>query len=89
MFTLIKNGDLEALKKVQESMPADQFLSMRNPQGQTTMMLFAANEGHTDIVEYLLALKADINEVSRVSPNFLTLVAMGNCTFTRGIFQQN
>ena len=87
MFTLIKNGDLEALKKVQESMPADQFLSMRNPQGQTTMMLFAANEGHTDIVEYLMSLKADINEVSRVSAITLTHVARGNCPLTRGVFQ--
>ena len=50
------------------------------------MMLFAANEGHTDIVEYLLGLKADINEVSRVSSIILTLIARGNCTLTRGIF---
>jgi ankyrin repeat protein len=53
------------------------------------MMLFAANEGHTDIVEYLLGLKADINEVSRVSSIILTLIARGNCTLTRCIFQQD
>ena len=52
------------------------------------MMLFAANEGHKDIVEYLLGLKADINEVSRVSYILLTLLARGDCTLTSGVFQQ-
>jgi hypothetical protein len=31
------------------------------------MLLFAANEGHLDIIEYLLKLKVDVNEVTRVS----------------------
>jgi len=30
------------------------------------MLMFAANQGHNDIIEYLLSLKADINEASQV-----------------------
>ena len=70
---MIKVDDLEGLKKVQASMPLDRFLNIRNPQGNLTMLMFAANEGYLDIVEWLISLKADINELSRVS-SFLVIL---------------
>jgi len=69
---LIKNGSLDELREEQKKVQLDKFLSMK-PYGGYTMLIYAATEGHLDIINYLIKLGADVNETSDVSPLVLPL----------------
>jgi ankyrin repeat protein len=62
---MIKNGNLDDIKKLHKTMPNDQFLRLK-PFGNYTLLIFAANQGFIDIVEFLLSIGADPNECSNV-----------------------
>ena len=62
---MTKNGNLDDIKKFQKSIPNDQFLRLKQF-GNYTLLIFAASEGFTDIVEFLLSIGADPNEYSNV-----------------------
>ena len=69
---MIKDGTLDELREEQKKVQLDKFLSMK-PYGGYTMLIYAATEGHLDIINYLIKLGADVNETSDVSPLVLPL----------------
>eukprot|EP00347_Sterkiella_histriomuscorum_P020393 403337975 len=64
LFQHIKNGDIEEVKAIQKQFPKDQFLKLK-PFGGYTMLIFAATEGHYDMVKYLVEQGANVNEESQ------------------------
>ena len=69
---MIKNGSLDELREEQKKVQLDKFLTMK-PYGGYTMLIYAATEGHLDIINYLIKLGANVNETSDVSPLVLPL----------------
>jgi hypothetical protein len=81
VFTNVKNGIFEEVKKISKIIPRDQFLNMKQ-YGGYTMMIMAANEGHKEIVEHLIELGANPNEAALNVKiiNFITIIEWRDTT---------
>ncbi|CDW81355.1 ankyrin repeat [Stylonychia lemnae] len=63
LFRFIKDGNLDEIKKIRRKFPKEQFFEMK-PFGGYNMLMFAASEGHLDIIKYLVEEGANVNERS-------------------------
>ncbi len=67
-------------------MPNDKFINM-SPYGGMNLLIFAADQGHTDMIEYLLQAKININATSNVNHTIIDIKARRNSFDPSSSFQ--